>query len=110
MLFVVEYTLEWDGVEIAAAKRLEWPEVRPETFRFVGEYIWHNGSPPFKGVAIVDVESIEDLHQFVLHYGATLQMKVHPATDVLGGIQALDSVGAPRATKKPKKKRARKKR
>jgi hypothetical protein len=103
MLFVAEYSLGWDGLEAAAAKRLEWPEVRPETFRFVSEYIWHDGDTPFRGIAIIDVESVEDLHHFVLHYGSTVRMRIHPATDVMSGIET--TMGA--AETAPAKKAAR---
>jgi hypothetical protein len=103
MLFVAEYTLDWEDVETAAAKRLEWGEVQPESFRMVGEYVWHNGEPPFRGMAIIEAASIEDLHSFVLHYGETLRMHLYPATDVMGGIAALEAVGATRAPRQKKR-------
>jgi hypothetical protein len=89
MLFVAEYSVSWDGLEAAVAKRLEWGELKPETFKYLGEYTWHDGDPPFRGVTIFEAESVEDVHAFVLHYGPTIQLKVHSATDVMSGIQTL---------------------
>ena len=89
MLFVAEYELDWEQLENAMAKRLEWNDVHPEDFSFVGEYIWQAGEPPFRGVAIIDCESVEAVNQFVLHYGPSLKMAIHPATDVLSGIDTL---------------------
>jgi hypothetical protein len=40
MIFVAEYELTWENFEMAIAKRMEWDDVRPDTFRFVGEYVW----------------------------------------------------------------------
>lgn len=88
MLFVAEYDLRWEDVDAAIAKRLEWAEHTPEGFRFVGEYIWPNHDPAFRGVAIFEAESVEAVNSFVLHYGATLRMRVHPASDVLSAIAA----------------------
>ncbi len=111
MLFVAEYELGWDQLENAMAKRLEWNDVRPEDFSFVGEYIWQSGEPPFKGVAIIDCESVEAVNQFVLHYGPTLKMIVHPATDVLSGIHAVQDQtalrGAGGGRVSPRKRKAR---
>jgi hypothetical protein len=88
MLFVAEYEFGWDMLDAAVAKRLEWDAVAPEDFAFVNEYIWVAGEPPFRGVAIFECASVEAVHQFVLHYGPTLKVRVHPATDVLSAIQA----------------------
>jgi hypothetical protein len=95
MLFVAEYRMDWDGLEDAIAKRLEWGEVKPDSFRYVGEYFWHGGDPPFRGVAIVDVESVEDVHAFVLHYGKSVSWDIHPATDVMTGIGTYEAHAAP---------------
>jgi len=89
MLFVAEYEVSWEGLEAAVSKRLEWDEFKPEGFRFLGEYTWHEGTPPFRGVAIFEADSVEDVHAFVLHYGPTVVMRVHPATDVMTGIASL---------------------
>ena len=74
MLFVVEYELVWDSLEPAIAKRLEWMEVKPESFTFVGEYVWTDRDPPFRGVAIIKTNSIENIHTFLLHQGVSRLM------------------------------------
>ena len=89
MLFVAEYEFGWDALATVVAKRLEWNEAQPDGFRFVGEYIWLQREPPFRGVAIIETEEIEALNAFALHYGPTLKMTVHPATDVHSGIAML---------------------
>ena len=97
MLFVAEYALRWETLEAAVAKRLEWDEVRPETFRFVAEYVWQQGDPPFRGIAVIEAEDVEALNSFVLHYGPTLEVQVRPATDVGSAIQMLQAAsGGPK--------------
>jgi len=86
MLFVAEYTFTWGALSAVVAKRLEWGEVQPEGFRFVGEYVWQDREPPFRGIAIIEADDIEALNAFALHYGPTLQMAIHPASDVASGI------------------------
>jgi hypothetical protein len=89
MLFVAEYELRWDVLDAVVAKRLEWEVVKPDGFRFVGEYVWQDGDPAFRGVAIVEADEVEMLHAFVLHYGPTLTMHIHPATDVATAIREI---------------------
>lgn len=98
MIFVAEYDLTWDNLEAAMAKRLDWDEVCPDTFRFLGEYVWADRDPPFRGVAIFEAESVDDVNNFILHYGPTLTMSVHPASDVVSAITGAGRVSA--ATKK----------
>ena len=86
MLFVAEYEFGWDALSAVVAKRLEWSEVQPDGFRFVGEFVWQDRQPPFRGVAIIDVDDVEALNAFALHYGPTLTMALHPASDVASGI------------------------
>ena len=86
MLFVAEYELSWDALEAVIAKRLEWDEAMPEGFRFIGEYVWQDSEPPFRGVAIIEADSVEALNSFGLHYGPTLRLRVHPASDVVSAI------------------------
>lgn len=105
MLFVAEYALRWETLEAAVAKRLEWDEVRPETFRFVAEYVWQQGDPPFRGIAVIEAEDVEALNSFVLHYGPTLEVQVRPATDVGSAIKMLQAASGgakrrPRAGKR----------
>ena len=71
------------------AKRLEWDAAQPDGFRFVGEYIWQDREPPFRGVAVIEADDVEALNAFALHYGPTLKMAIHPATDVQSGIAML---------------------
>jgi hypothetical protein len=71
------------------AKRLEWDEVRPDGFRFVGEYVWQDREPPFRGVAIFEADSVETVNSFILHYGPTLKMRANPASDVVSAIGTL---------------------
>ncbi len=93
MLFVAEYDLTWEMMDAAIAKRIEWQESMPDGFRFVGEYVWADRDPPFRGVAIIEAESVESLNAFVLHYGPSLRVRVFAASDVLPaiGIAATDS-------------------
>jgi hypothetical protein len=109
MLFVAEYTFGWEALEAVIAKRIEWDDVRPEGFRFVGEYVWKEADPPFRGVAVVDAATVEDLNGFVLHYGPTLTMRVHPASDVASGIALIRGGGSQprRAAKSPRPRRRR---
>ena len=93
MLFVAEYSIRWETLEAAVAKRLEWDEVLPDTFRFVAEYVWQHGDPPFRGIAIIDAEDVEALNNFVLHYGPTLDVQIRPATDVRSAIGMLQATG-----------------
>lgn len=106
MLFVAEYEFNWDTVEAAMARRLEWNELKPETFRYVGEYIWQDGDPPFRGIAIFEAESVDDVNAFVLNYGPTLVMKVHPASDVVSAIGSFPGVATP-APEAPRRGRRR---
>jgi len=109
MLFVAEYELGWDALEAVMAKRLEWDEVKPDDFRFVGEYVWQDHEPPFRGVAIIDTDSVEALNSFALHYGPTLKIRVHPASDVVSaiGMAGRDSTAGPRGRKRKGVKRRR---
>src|SRR3989442_5235127 len=87
MLFVVEYELSWEALDAVIAKRLEWDDVKPDGFHFVGEYVWQDSDPPFRGVAIIETDSVEALNSFALHYGPTLRLRVHPASDVVSAIR-----------------------
>ena len=106
MLFVAEYELSWDALEAVIAKRLEWDEAMPDGFRFIGEYVWQDSDPPFRGVAIVEADSVEALNSFALHYGPTLRLRVHPASDVVSAIGTVRTGnGQPRARRPAKRKR-----
>jgi hypothetical protein len=105
MLFVAEYTFDWPALEAVVAKRIEWDDARPEGFRFVGEYVWKEVDPPFRGIVIVDVDSIEDLNSFVLHYGPTLTLRFHPASDVASGIAMISGGGRTRPSRAKRRKR-----
>ena len=85
-MFVAEYEVTWEALDAVVAKRLEWDAVKPDYFEFIGEYVWQDHDPPFRGVAIIDAGSVEAVNGFVLHYGPTLKLRVHPATDVVSGI------------------------
>ncbi len=86
MLFVAEYEFGWESLSSVVAKRLEWGETLPEGFRFVGEYVWQQREPPFRGIAVIEADAVEALNAFVLHYGPTLKLTIHPATDVASGL------------------------
>jgi Domain of unknown function (DUF3303) len=108
MLFVAEYELTWEALEAVIAKRLEWDEAMPDGFRFVGEYVWQDGDPPFRGVAIVEAETVEALNSFVLHYGPTLKVRVHPASDVVSAIGMVRLGGnVAQRKRRPRSKKAR---
>jgi hypothetical protein len=98
MIFVAEYELAWDNLEAAMAKRMEWDDVRPESFRFLGEYVWADREPPFRGVAIFEAESVEDVNAFILHYGPSLKIATHAASDVVSAITG--AAGGPAASTK----------
>jgi hypothetical protein len=93
MLFVAEYELSWEALDAVIAKRLEWDEAMPDGFRFVGEYVWQDSGPPFRGVAIIEADSVEALNSFALHYGPTLRVRVHPASDVVSAISMVRTGG-----------------
>jgi hypothetical protein len=109
MLFVAEYELTWPTLDAAIAKRLEWDDAKPDGFRFVGEYVWQDGEPPFRGVAIIEAQSVEALNSFVLHYGPALKIRVHPASDVVSAIATIAGNGGgaplPRARRTSKRRR-----
>jgi len=105
MLFVAEYEFGWDALSTVIAKRIEWGEALPEGFRFVGEYVWANGEPPFRGVAVVEAADVEALNAFVLHYGPTLTMRIHPATDVATGIATLTPEAGKRKAERGRRRR-----
>lgn len=99
MLFVAEYELTWDTLEAAMAKRLEWDELRPKGFRYIGEYVWQDGDPAFRGVVIFEADGIDAINAFTLQYGPSLTMKIHPADDVVSAIASLQR--SPREEPKP---------
>ena len=102
MLFVAEYEFEWESLASVVAKRIEWGEVQPDGFRFVGEYIWQNREPAFRGFAVIDADGVEALNAFALHYGPTLKMTIHAASDVQSGIASLhhEPAAKPRRAKR----------
>jgi hypothetical protein len=103
MLFVAEYEITWESLDAAVAKRIEWGEVMPDGFRFLGEYVWQSGLPPFRGVAIIETDSVDALNSFVLHYGPTADVRIHPASDLMSGIAQLSGDGVrPRRRAKAK--------
>ena len=108
MLFVAEYDITWPALDAAIAKRLEWDGAKPDGFRFIGEYVWQGGEPPFRGVAIIEAESVEAINSFVLHYGPTLTMRVHPASDVVTAIAGVGAAGdgavRPKSQSRPRTK------
>jgi hypothetical protein len=103
MLFVAEYEFGWESLSAVVAKRLEWDAAQPDGFRFVGEYIWQDREPPFRGISVIEADGVEALNAFALHYGPTLKMAIHPASDVQSGIALLHQ--APAA--KPRRMRRR---
>ena len=100
MLFIAEYEFGWDALSTVVAKRLEWDATQPDGFRFVGEYIWQDREPPFRGFAVIEADDVEALNAFALHYGPTLRISIHPATDVQTGIAMLHR---PAAAAKPRR-------
>lgn len=97
MLFVAEYEFGWESLSSVMAKRIEWTDMQPEGFRFVGEYIWTDREPPFRGFAVIEADDATALNAFALHYGPTLKMAIHPASDVMSGIATLSAGSATRA-------------
>lgn len=86
MLFVAEYAFPWDALATVAAKRLEWDAAQPEGFRFVGEWVWKEREPAFRGIAVLEVDDVEALNAFALHYGSTLTLTFHPVSDVMSAL------------------------
>lgn len=82
MLFVVEYTIAWTELDTVLAKRMEWEAVKPPSFRYIGEWVWQEADPPFRGMAVIEAEGVDSLNAYVLHYGPSVKVKIHPATDV----------------------------
>jgi hypothetical protein len=105
MLFVAEYEFGWDALSSVVAKRIEWGEVQPDGFHFVGEYVWTDRDPPFRGIAIIDADDAEALNAFALHYGPTLRMAIRAATDVASGIAMLTQESGKQKADRRKKKR-----
>ena len=109
MLFVAEYDITWEMIDAAVAKRMEWDDVKPDSFRFLGEYVWQNGDPAFRGIAVFTAGSVEDMNAFVMHYGPALTVRVHPASDVVSAIERLNA-GSRRAEAATRRSRRRAKR
>lgn len=108
MLFVAEYDLNWDTFEVAVAKRLEWDVERPDDFRYIGEYVWADRDPPFRGVVIFEAAGVDAVNAFVLHYGPSLKVRCYPASDVVSAITSLRpelDAPAPSASKKTSRRR-----
>src|SRR5713101_2403977 len=105
MLFVAEYELNWDALDAMIAKRLEWDDAKPDGFRFIGEYVWQDREPPFRGVAIIEADSVEALNSFALHYGPSLKIRLHPASDVVSALRMVTADGGT-SKQRVKKKRA----
>ncbi|MCK6553134.1 hypothetical protein L6Q96_00885 [Candidatus Binatia bacterium] len=89
MLFIAEYDFTWENLEPVIARRIEWDTAQPEGFRLVGEYVWQDRDPPFRGIAVIEADSVEALNAFVLHYGPTMRVSIHAASDVVSSIAAL---------------------
>ena len=94
MLFVAEYELTWDALEAVIAKRVEWEHAQPDGFRFIGEYVWQDHDPPFRGIAVIEADEVEALNHFALHYGPTLKLRLHPASDVVSAIRQVGAEAA----------------
>lgn len=107
MLFVAEYELDWEMLDAAMAKRLELDEAMPEGFRFIGEYVWQEREPAFRGVVIFEADTVEAINSFALHYGPALKIRVHPASDVVSAIRAAGVGDADPAPARSKRKRRR---
>ena len=105
MLFVAEYELTWDNLEPVIAKRIEWDQAQTEGIRVVGEYVWADRDPPFRGVAIIEAETVGALNAFVLHYGPTLKLSLHAASDVVSSVARVQQ--GPHAVAEPTRPRAR---
>lgn len=106
MLFIAEYDFAWENLEAVIARRIEWDTAQPEGFRMVGEYVWQDRDPPFRGIAVIEAESVEALNAFVLHYGPTMRVSIHAASDVVSSIAALGH-GTPAAARPRTRRRGR---
>ncbi|MDJ0868161.1 MAG: hypothetical protein QNK03_18790 [Myxococcota bacterium] len=86
MRFALEYSIAWAHLDQAIARRIDWDEIQPEDFRFEAEYVWPDADGGFRGVAIVEVGSVDALHSLIVHYGPVLTLRASPASDVLSSI------------------------
>jgi hypothetical protein len=106
MLFVAEYSFPWDALATVAAKRLEWDAAQPEGFRFIGEWVWKDREPAFRGVAVLDVDDVQALNAFALHYGSTITVAFHAASDVMSALTQIGAQPAVRlVSRRPRAKR-----
>jgi hypothetical protein len=106
MLFVAEYPFPWDARPTVAAKRLEWDAAQPDGFRFVGEWVWKDREPAFRGVAVLEVDDVGALNAFALHYGATITLSFHAASDVMSAITQIGAAPKVRlVSRRPRAKR-----
>jgi hypothetical protein len=103
MLFVVEYTIAWTELDTVLAKRMEWEAVKPPSFRYIGEWVWQEADPPFRGMAVVEAEDVDSLNAYVLHYGPSVKVKIHPATDVPSAMKQATGRGPAPAPKEKRK-------
>jgi hypothetical protein len=85
---------------------LEWDAAQPAGFRFVGEWVWKDLDPAFRGVAVLEVDDVEALNAFALHYGATITLSFHAASDVMSAINQIGATPKVRlVSRRPRAKR-----
>jgi hypothetical protein len=87
MLFLAQFQIDLDQVEIAMAKRLEFDECKPDDLQIICEYNWHGSSTQLGGFFVFEAPDVSALNFLVMYYGRTLRLDIRPCSDVLSTIQ-----------------------
>jgi hypothetical protein len=87
MLFLGTYQVKLENLETAMAKRLEWDDVAPESFKIVAEYTVHGKPPPFTGVMIFETSDLSDVNYLIMYFGGTAEWDIRPCSNVLETIE-----------------------
>jgi hypothetical protein len=83
MLFLAQYMLDPERIDVAIAKRMEWDTVQPEGFHLICEYSVHGKPPPFSGFMVFETDSAEHVNFLVLFFGNTVTFDIRACSDAL---------------------------
>ena len=92
MLFLAHYKIDWEHLETAMVKRLEWDEIKPDTFTIINEYVVNGHPDAVTGIMIFDVQNNEDISALTMFFGSTVTFDVRPCSDVKSAIQHYKSM------------------
>jgi hypothetical protein len=87
MLYLARYEIDIDHIETAMAKRMEWDDLAPDSFKILCEYTVHGQPPPFGGFFVFETDDVEDLNFLLLYYGKTVRLDIRPCSDVLSAME-----------------------